>query len=342
MFCSKCGTQVADSAAFCPKCGTMLKQNAVASERITKASAPQPVTSAGKMPGRKVSMPVLVLSVLAVVVLVLGIVFLVSGKDSPADSSNRTYGTDSEKAENSKKKTEADEKRELTELTVDTPTVLEGNYENLKTLVSNGAQVTLDGEFPALTKVVMNPGADGMRGDFVFEYGTRFPALTQYQGSKIVTRNYGEDGFDLEAFSVAQSMEFYAKNSEVDEEWLTMIAYAQVLQNGGTLTNMTYDVSHEISDLYGAWTNEKNTLMLTFQSDGTVRVAESMNLIGVDALVFSEVSENVLSLKAKNYTENMLFGVISDLVSFHMEYKLLGDKLFVRFLESEFELTRVE
>ena len=46
----------------------------------------------------------------------------------------------------------------------------------------------------------------------------------------------------------------------------------------GVLTNMTYDVSHEISDLYGTWTNEKNTLMLTFQSDGTVRVAESMRV----------------------------------------------------------------
>ena len=188
----------------------------------------------------------------------------------------------------------------------------------------------------------MNPGADGTTADFVFEYGTKFPKLTHYQGGAIVTRNCAEDGFDMEAFPAAQSMEFYAKNSEIDEAWIRTLAYAKMMHDVGALPHLDYKVSHEISDLYGTWTNEKKTMTLTFQEDGTVRVAESMNLIGVDLLVFTEVDENTLSLKAKNYTENVVFGIISDIVSFYMDYELLGDKMYASLQGMDFELNRAK
>ena len=333
MFCPKCGAQVAEGVSFCSKCGTMIRQEVKASG-FTGSAAMLTSGMVQKKSGKKnlLLVPLMLVGVGIIVVgLMVGKLFLGTGKEEPVNQ-KKSFSKDKEE----------DFKKELTELTIDTPTVLEGNYENLETIISNGAQVTLDGEFPSLSKVVMKPGDDGTTADFVFEYGTRFPVLTHFQGGAIVTQNYTEDGFDLEAFQAAQSMEFYAKNSEVDEEWLMMLSYAKLLQNAGVLTHLDYKVSHELSDLYGTWTNEKRTMMLTFQEDGTVRVAESMNLIGVDLLVFTEVDENTLSLKTKNYAENMLFGIISELVSFYMDYELLGDKLYASFQGMDFELNRIK
>lgn len=38
------------------------------------------------------------------------------------------------------------------------------------------------------------------------------------------------------------------------------------MQESGLARNVTYEIWHEISDLYGTWTDENNVLALTFQN----------------------------------------------------------------------------
>ena len=186
----------------------------------------------------------------------------------------------------------------------------------------------------------MNSDANNKVGDFVFEYGVTFPALISFEGGVIVTNDFDEEGFCTEAFPAIQTMQFYAKNSEVDEFWTQTLATGLWMQDFGLARNVTYEIWHDISDLYGTWTDENNVLALTFQSDGSVRVAESKNIIGVDALMFEEVDEDTLSLKAKASGADLFFGVVSNLISFYMDYELFGDELFVSFNGKEFHLIR--
>ena len=356
MFCSKCGTQVAETAAFCPKCGQAMKQGSAGSswngsgnvESVKHTSAKEP---AGKeqSDGLKTSFVALcsdkrfkqalplVLAVL-VVVIVLGIgMKAIAGKDG-----DTSVGTSQSEA----KETVADAKRKekITELTVDESTVLDGEYTNLERIVSNGATVTLYGKFPSLKTVVMNPDANNKVGDFVFEYGVTFPALISFEGGVIVTNDFDEEGFCTEAFPAIQTMQFYAKNSEVDEFWTQTLATGLWMQDSGLARNVTYEIWHDISDLYGTWTDENNVLALTFQSDGSVRVAESKNIIGVDALTFREVDKDTLMLQTKasggSSGADLFFGVVSNLISFYMDYELFGDELSVSFNGKEFHLIR--
>ena len=349
MFCSKCGTQVAETAAFCPKCGQAMKQGSAGSSGSHSASSVpvQPTfikEPAGKEQSNglknsfsaldsnkrfKQALP-LVLAVL-VVVIVLGVgIKAIAGKDSVGTSQSGGKETVAE----------AKRKAELTELIVDSSTVLDGEYTNLERIISNGATVTLYGEFPALKTVVMNPDVNNKVGDFVFEYGVTFPALISFEGGVIVTNDFDEEGFCTEAFPAIQTMQFYAKNSEVDEFWKQTLATGLWMQQSGLAREVTYEIWHEISDLYGTWTDENNVLALTFHSDGSVRVAESKNIIGVDALTFEEVDGDTLSLKAKASGADLFFGVVSNLISFYMDYELFGDELSVSFNGKEFHLVR--
>ena len=125
----------------------------------------------------------LVLAVL-VVVIVFGVgMKAIAGKDGDTSAGISQSGG---------KETAADAKRKakITELTVDESTVLDGAYTNLERIVSNGATVTLYGEFPSLKTVVMNPDANNRVGDFVFEYGVTFPTLTSFEGGVIVTNDF--------------------------------------------------------------------------------------------------------------------------------------------------------
>ena len=353
MFCSKCGTQVPETAAFCPKCGQAVKQGNAGSsgsssgnvESVKHTPAKQAVgkeASNGRKDGFtalcsdkrfKQALP-LVLAVL-VVVIVLGVgIKAIAGKDSVGTSQSGGKETVAE----------AKRKAELTELIVDSSTVLDGEYTNLERIISNGATVTLYGEFPALKTVVMNPDVNNKVGDFVFEYGVTFPALISFEGGVIVTNDFDEEGFCTEAFPAIQTMQFYAKNSEVDEFWKQTLATGLWMQESGLARNVTYEIWHDISDLYGTWTDENNVLALTFQSDGSVRVAESKNIIGVDALTFREVDKDTLMLQTKasggSSGADLFFGVVSNLISFYMDYELFGDELSVSFNGKEFLLIR--
>ena len=352
MFCPKCGTQVTEGVAFCPKCGQAMKQGGTGSEwgnsgssGSVKPAFAKETAGKGQIDGQKTgfaalcsdkrfkqALPVVLAVLVAVIVLVAGIK-LIAGNNE--DASITTSQSDDKRMES-----DAERKAEMTEIVVDTSTVLDGEYTNLERIVSNGATVTLSGEFPALKTVVMNPDANNRVGDFVFEYGVTFPSLISFEGGVIVTNDFDADGFYTGAFPAIQTMEFYAKNSEVDEFWLQTLATGQVMQESGFARNVTYEIWHEISDLYGTWKDENNVLALTFQSNGSVRVAESKNLIGVDLLTFEEVDEDTLSLKTKQSDVDLFFGTVSKLVSFYMDYELLGDELFISFNGRSFHLTR--
>ena len=92
--------------------------------------------------------------------------------------------------------------------------------------------------------------------------------------------------------------------------------------------------------MYGTWTDENNVLALTFQSDGSVRVAESKNIIGVEALTFEEIDEDTLRLKAKNPSGNAIVGIVTNIVSLNMDYELFGDELFVSLNGNSYHLSR--
>ena len=332
MFCPKCGTQVADTAAFCPKCGQAVKQGNTgvgwSNPMPVKQIQPKKTVDKKKLDGLKNSFASLCsnkrlkqlipIILAALVVLILGVMIkLITGNTS-----------------------DIKRQKQVVELIIDESIVLDGEYTKLERIISNGATITLYGEFPVLKTVVMNPDENNMVGDFVFEYGTTFPKLTSFEGGVIVTNDFDEEGFCAEAFPAIQTMQFCAKNSEVDEFWKQTLATGLWMQQSGLAREITYEIWHEISDLYGTWREENNVLALTFQSDGSVRVAESKNIIGVDALTFEEVDEDTLSLKAKGSDTNLVLGIVSNLISFYMDYELFGDELFVSFNGKEFHLFR--
>mgnify|MGYP003290844434 CR=1 FL=1 len=352
MFCPKCGTQMADTAAFCPKCGQAVKQeSATFGKENSNNILPMKSTPAKETEGKqqsdklkngfttlysskpfKQALPIVLAALVLIVGLMAGIKLLVEngGTISVGTFPNGSKGNI----------LDVDKQKELTELTVDEATVLDGEYPKLERIISNGATVTLYGEFPSLKTVVMNPDEDVLVGDFVFEYGVTFPALISFEGGVIVTNDFDEEGFCPEAFPNIQTMHFFAKNSQVDEFWMQTLATGLSMQKAGDVREVTYEIEHEMSDLYGVWRDENNILTLTFQSDGSVRVAESKNIIGVDALTFEEVDEDTLKLKTKNPTGNALVGIVTTLISFNMDYELFGDELFVSFNGKNFQLSR--
>ena len=352
MFCPKCGTQLAETAAFCSKCGQAVKQGNAGSSWSSSGSVESVKRTLAKEPtGKEASnglknsfailcsnkrfkqaLPPVLVALLVVVVLGVGIKMLAGNGENDSFGMSQTEGKGSV--------VDAKNPKKVTELTVDEPIVLDGEYPKLECIVSNGATVTLFGEFPALKTVVMNPDEENLVGDFVFEYGVTFPALISFDGGVIVTNDFDEEGFCAEAFPAIQTMHFFAKNSEVDAFWMQTLATGLSMQKAGEVREVTYEIAHEMSDLYGVWRDENNTLTLTFQSDGSVRVAESQNIIGVDALTFEEIDEDTLSLKAKNPTGNAIVGIVTNLISFNMDYELFGDELFVSFNGKNFHLAR--
>lgn len=353
MFCPKCGKQIPQNGAFCPQCGNMINRGGTTTSPVIKTSKRAP----------KIKWIVLVLCLATIVIISLSCLPIILNQgDTEEIISGRgttisvqtvgTSGTPALPPTTSEDLSEENAQKDLTELVVNEPTLLEGNYENLQTLVSNGAQVTLSGNFPSLTNVTMNPGSDGITPDFVFEYGTLFPSLNSFSGGTIRTTNYSQDGFWLDAFQTVESMELYAKNREIDEDWQNTLACATILENIGTLKKFDYKISHDISDLYGTWTDAKNTLSLTFQKNGEVRVAESGNLIGVDLLSYTEMDDNTLSLYSGSL-DALIFGstVLSgqQIISIYADYELNGDTLIIDLNfalgginSHKFVLTRVE
>ena len=69
-------------------------------------------------------------------------------------------------------------------------------------------------------------------------------------------------------------------------------------------------------------------------------MAESKNIIDVDALTFMELDEDTLLLQTKASGADLFFGVVSNLISFYMDYELFGEELSVSFNGKEFHLIR--
>lgn len=88
-----------------------------------------------------------------------------------------------------------------------------------------------------------------------------------------------------------------------------------------------------IEKLYGTWEDDGQTLTLTFEKNGTLRVADANNIIGADVLKYRESDDNMLSLSAN---QDGLLGMIS----ISMKYEFLGDRLLVEIAGQEFSLTR--
>lgn len=122
-------------------------------------------------------------------------------------------------------------------------------------------------------------------------------------------------------------------NKYIDDDVMETYRKFQLMYAVGSLQNFYIENSYTIEDLFGTWTDEKQTLTLTFEQDGTLRVADANNLIGVDVLKYKESNENTLNLSAE---QPGLLG----LISITMEYELFGDNLRVKISEQEFVLTR--
>lgn len=88
-----------------------------------------------------------------------------------------------------------------------------------------------------------------------------------------------------------------------------------------------------IENLYGTWTDERQTLTLTFEENGTLRVADANNIIGVDLLKYRESGDNSLILSADQ-------GGLLGMISIRMRYEFFGDQLLVEISGQEFSLKR--
>lgn len=307
MFCKKCGSQIPDNTKFCGKCGAAVQQPTGQRPRPTGLKSP------GKQ--RDLHFPDFSPKVWAaggvavLLILIVAGIFL-GGRD-------KTPRTDRE------------------------PTVKEsaaaGKEEQVHDDVTLNltSSTVLKGEYGSLRSLTMQPSADGCVDTITYSEDASFPVLESLEcGALIKVLDSGEKvQFDEKDFPQLKNVTMKLTNKYIDED--VMETYKQFLQmyTVGSLQNFNIENSYTIEDLYGTWTDGKQTLTLTFEQDGTLRVADANNLFGVDVLKYKEANEHTLNMSA---AQSGLLGMIS----ITMEYELFGDNLRVKFSGQEFVLTR--
>ncbi len=307
MFCKKCGSQLPDNIKFCGKCGAAVQRPA---EQYHRLSEPK---SHGKQRDWRFNAfsPKTLAAGGGVVLLILIVAGIFMGR---REETPRTY------REPIAKESVTAEKEEQVHgdvtLNLTSSTVLEGEYGNLRSLI-------------------MQPRADGFVDTITYSADASFPVLESLEcGAVLKVLDSGEKVlFDEKDFPQLKNVTMKLTNKYIDDD--VMETYKQFLQmyTVGSLQNFNIENSYTVEDLLGTWTDEKQTLTLTFEQDGTLRVADANNLFGVDALKYKEFNENTLNLSAE---QSGLLG----LISITMEYELFGDNLKVKISEHEFVLIR--
>lgn len=85
--------------------------------------------------------------------------------------------------------------------------------------------------------------------------------------------------------------------------------------------------------IYGVWTDENETIVLTFEENGTLNVAGQNNVLGADMFQFTE-GEGCIYIKME--------GTKVDMASVKMEYELIDNTMIVNFMDYSITLYRVE
>lgn len=319
MFCKNCGSQMSDNAKFCGKCGTL----ATGGQTSTQISPPAygggfsaPEKPGGKQRGDAFSFSPRVWAAaggLAAVLILAVIIGIGIGKGGKAPRVPRGSGETSGAAV-------MDENGEgnsgVFNLNLNSAVVLEGNYANLQSLT-------------------MSANADGAVKSITYKENASFPKLENLEcGALYKVSDSGEKGyFDERDFPQLKNVTMKLANKYIDEDVMMTYRLFSDMYEQGRLQSFQVEISHTIEDLYGTWTDEKQTLSLTFEKSGILRIADAGNLIGVDAFQYREADDDTLSLSAD---QSGLLGKIS----INMEYELFGDFLQVRFSGQEFALTR--
>lgn len=307
MFCKNCGSQIPDNIKFCGKCGTAVQQPARQRSRL---SVPK---SHGKQ--RDLKFPAFSHKTLVTgcgaVLLILIVAGICLGSRNGTPRLDRKM-TAEESAEAGKEEQVHDD----VTLDLTSPTALKGEYGSLRSLT-------------------MQPREDGLVDAITYSADASFPMLESLEcGAVLKVLDSGEKvRFDEKDFPKLKNVTMKLTNKYIDED--VMETYMQFLEmyTVGSLQNFNVENSYTIEDLLGTWTDEKQTLTLTFEQDGTLRVADANNIIGVDMLKYKEAGKHTLSLSAE---QSGLLG----LISITMEYELFGDNLRVNFSGNEFMLTR--
>ncbi|MCM1025298.1 MAG: hypothetical protein NC432_02620 [Roseburia sp.] len=181
----------------------------------------------------------------------------------------------------------------------------------------------------------MQPDADGSVAAITYSEDASFPALESLEcGAVLKVSASGEKGyFDEKDFPQLKSVTIKLVNKSIDEDILMTFLIFSELYEEGRLESFHVENICTVEDLLGTWTDDRNTLTMTFEKDGTLRVADANNLIGVDVLKYQAAGDNTLSLSAN---QSGLLGMIS--VS--MKYELFGDRLRVELSGQTFILNR--
>lgn len=251
-----------------------------------------------------------------VVVLLVILAVVVIGMGGRQDSAKDAVA---EKSGDSAEETVAEameSKQDVETLEVSSGTVLEGKYEKLRS-------------------VTVLPEADGSIQPLLYKEDASFPVLESLEcGAIFKISDSGERGyFNENDFPQLKSVTLKAVNKYIDEDVLMIyVLFAQMYEEG-RLQNFSWENSYTVEDLYGTWTDDKQMLTMTFEADGTLRVADATNLIGVDVLKYKEAGDNTLSLSANQS------GVLG-MFSINMQYQLLGNQLKIELSGQNFTLTK--
>lgn len=210
---------------------------------------------------------------------------------------------------------------------------LSGNYKNLKLLYSNG-NVTLDGKFPSLESIELEPEEDGKATLLNLSADSEFDSLTDLSCGIVKVK-----GGELSAgqFPMLESVDVRIPNKEWTEELEESIVkdlevFYDMYQEG-SLSYFNLEVTHSIEDLYGKWKDKNGLLAFTISDDGSIRVSDNSGTIGTDLLTYEELDDYTLRLQTD--VDNWL-----DFMSIDMEYRLMGDTMTVWILGQEFEMVR--
>ena len=115
-----------------------------------------------------------------------------------------------------------------------------------------------------------------------------------------------------------------------------LLIYSNSFCTQGELSEFSYSIAHTIEDLYGTWVDENGFLSLQFLENGDVRIADSTGLIGVELMIYSKFDANTLTFKAK------ADGRLVNLLSFNVDYELLGKNMQITVLGQTFEMVKTE
>lgn len=200
------------------------------------------------------------------------------------------------------------------------------------TEISSEKPLSLKGEYPNLKSIEMAEDKDGNRPVLTLYADADYSSLEKIDCGSVILKGEFEDSFE-EIFPSLESVSFHVTNEEAAGEDFLKMGLFYVKYQEGVLDDFDVEVFHTIEDLYGEWKDKQGILSFTIKKDGKIRIGDGAGFIGADVLNYSEVDDNTLSLQTDSLGK-------MDLLSFNMEYEILGDTLYVTLLGQDFEMVR--